>query len=182
MTTHNLKLVQPYFDAVADGTKTFEVREDDRGYEVGDTLRLREWETTTRVVEGHDGYLIRVASDEYTGRELKREVTYILRGPAFGIEDGYVVMGIKPIPVAPFEGIEDDDGFMDIHSPQGTKVRFMARGGHEWQTEEAKAVLTLGELYTVKSIEVGQSCSYVTLEEFPKVTFNTVLFDKAVAT
>lgn len=35
MTTHRLKVLIKYADAIMDGTKTFEVRKNDRGYEVG---------------------------------------------------------------------------------------------------------------------------------------------------
>lgn len=36
MTTHRLKVLIKYADAIMNGTKTFEVRKNDRGYEVGD--------------------------------------------------------------------------------------------------------------------------------------------------
>lgn len=38
MTTHRLKIFVKYADAIMDGTKTFEVRKNDRGYEVGDKI------------------------------------------------------------------------------------------------------------------------------------------------
>ena len=38
MTTHRLKVLIKYADALMDGTKTFEVRKNDRGYEVGDKI------------------------------------------------------------------------------------------------------------------------------------------------
>lgn len=88
MSEHNIKIWPEYFQAVLDGTKTFEVRKDDRGYQVGDTLVLQEWWPPEEV----DGqWTIGFG----TGRECRRTVTYILHGPAFGIEDGYVVMGIR---------------------------------------------------------------------------------------
>ena len=59
---HELKVWPPYFDALADGSKTFEVRKNDRGFKVGDTLRLREWSHATG----------------YTGREVTRLITYVL--------------------------------------------------------------------------------------------------------
>jgi hypothetical protein len=40
MAEHFLKVQPPYMDALLDGTKTFEVRKNDRGYQKGDTLRL----------------------------------------------------------------------------------------------------------------------------------------------
>lgn len=41
-TTHELKTWKPFFEAVIKGDKTFEMRKDDRGFEVGDNLRLVE--------------------------------------------------------------------------------------------------------------------------------------------
>lgn len=38
-TTHRLKIFVKYADAVLDGTKTFEIRKNDRGYEVGAAAR-----------------------------------------------------------------------------------------------------------------------------------------------
>jgi hypothetical protein len=60
---HELKTWPEYFAALLDGTKTFEYRRNDRGFRVGDVLHLREWDSIT----GH-----------YTGREMRRRVTYVL--------------------------------------------------------------------------------------------------------
>lgn len=38
MTTHRLKVLIKYADAIMIGAKTFEVRKNDRGYEVGDKI------------------------------------------------------------------------------------------------------------------------------------------------
>lgn len=38
MTTHRLKVLIKYADAIINGTKTFEIRKNDRGYEVGDKI------------------------------------------------------------------------------------------------------------------------------------------------
>lgn len=89
MTTHELKTWPEYFGPIANGYKTFEVRRDDRGFEVGDHLRLREW---------NDGW--------YTTREMTVEVTYILRDVDVeawqSIAPDYCVMAIKP--AAPLGG------------------------------------------------------------------------------
>lgn len=76
---HALKTWPAYFKDVALGGKNFEVRRDDRPFKVGDVLRLREYDPR---------------SDTYTGREVRRCVTYLLPGGEFGIEDGYCVMGL----------------------------------------------------------------------------------------
>lgn len=85
-TTHELKTWPAYFGDVLRGVKPFEVRRDDRDFQVGDILRLSEFNMHT----GH------------TGRVLERRVTYLLPGGSFGIEEGYCVMGLS-------EEVEDDD-------------------------------------------------------------------------
>lgn len=76
---HELKTWPFSFQAVLDGVKPFEVRKDDRGFLAGDWLLLREYDPVT---------------ETYTGRFAKRETTYLMRGGWFGIEEGYVVMGL----------------------------------------------------------------------------------------
>ena len=40
---HELKIWPQYYARVADGSKTFEIRENDRGFQPGDTVILKEW-------------------------------------------------------------------------------------------------------------------------------------------
>lgn len=47
MKRHVLKCWPEFFDAIADGRKTFELRRDDREYAVGDVLELRWWNPET---------------------------------------------------------------------------------------------------------------------------------------
>ena len=78
---HVLKTWTEYFEAVYAGHKTFEIRKDDRGFQVGDTLILRDWDRN----EGN-----------YTGRKLEVEVTYITDGGTLGcLTPGQVCMGIR---------------------------------------------------------------------------------------
>ena len=65
MKTHELKTWPEPFGALLTCDKTCEVRKNDRDFQVGDALHLREWDPATR---------------EYTGRELRREVTESARG------------------------------------------------------------------------------------------------------
>lgn len=77
---HELKTLPKYFKAVKLGHKTFEVRKDDRDFQVGDDLCLREW----------DG--------GYTGNETGKIITYILgreEDEKQFVPDGYVILGIK---------------------------------------------------------------------------------------
>jgi hypothetical protein len=90
---HDLKSWPEYFVAVADGRKTFEVRKSDRGFMVGDHLRLREWDPRT---------------EQYTGREIERRITYIFSGPFMpaskgetqfaALGHGLVVLAVVPVP------------------------------------------------------------------------------------
>lgn len=67
---------------------------------------------------------------------------------------------------------------MNIYTLPGTKVRFTAEGGQESENAEARSLLEIGGLYTVKETEVGNWCSEVYLEEV-KGGFNTVMFEDA---
>lgn len=76
---HILKTWPEYFEAVLDERKRFEVREDDRGFAVGDTLALQEWNPET---------------GEHTGRSIDVRVTYLVKGGPF-LPDSTVCMSIR---------------------------------------------------------------------------------------
>lgn len=76
-TTHNLKILPNYFQDVYSGKKMFEVRLNDRDYQVGDMLYLQEWSP----------------EDGYTGNYVKKDVYYILDDPAY-VKEGFVILGL----------------------------------------------------------------------------------------
>lgn len=41
---HELKIWPQFYRRVADGSKTFEIRDNDRGFQMGDTCELREYD------------------------------------------------------------------------------------------------------------------------------------------
>ncbi|HEX2900014.1 MAG TPA: ASCH/PUA domain-containing protein [Bacteroidia bacterium] len=84
MKTHELKTWPSYFEAIINGTKTFEVRRNDRDFAPGDTLLLKEFDPG-REAQGFFGT---------TGREITCGVGAVLHGGQFGIESGYCVMSI----------------------------------------------------------------------------------------
>lgn len=55
---HRLKTWHRYFDAVKDGSKTFELRLDDRGFAVGDTLRLLRYNPERKTFSGE--YVVQI--------------------------------------------------------------------------------------------------------------------------
>lgn len=70
---HDLKIERPYFEAVKDGRKTFEIRYNDRGFQAGDTVWLREY------------------GAYYTGRTLYADIGYVL---GYQMQDGYVAFSL----------------------------------------------------------------------------------------
>ena len=85
MSEHALKTWPEYWAAIESGAKTFEVRrDDDRSFQTGDILSLREWSPL---------------HERFTGREVKRWVTYVLRdAEKFGVREGFVVLGLTSVP------------------------------------------------------------------------------------
>lgn len=74
---HELKCWPEFFAPMVSGEKPFDVRRNDRGFQRGDTILLREWNPNTK---------------EYTGRDVRFEVSYVLSG--WGIAPEHVVLGL----------------------------------------------------------------------------------------
>ena len=81
MTIHTLKCWPDFFKPIISGTKTFDLRKDDRAYAVGDDLVLCEF---------------RPGVGEYTGRTRRMRITYILR-EFDGLLPGYCVLQLVPL-------------------------------------------------------------------------------------
>lgn len=71
------KILPEYFNEVIHDRKKFEIRKDEDNLQIGDAVILKEW----------DG-------KKYTGREVGRNIVYILRDvPEYGLMPGYVIFG-----------------------------------------------------------------------------------------
>lgn len=83
------------FDAVLSGQKPFDVRRDDRGFQPGDLLMLREYEEGD---PAREDVLAGSGGSGYTGRYCWRQVTYLLDlgAPAWRLP-GFVVLGLAPV-------------------------------------------------------------------------------------
>ena len=77
---HQLKTSPEYFEDIIKGKKLFEVRKNDRFFEVGDLLALNEYDEVNGV---------------YTNRSCIVYVDYILNHATY-CKEGYVIMSIKP--------------------------------------------------------------------------------------
>lgn len=75
---HSVKSDPKYFKATAQGIKGFEVRRNDRPYQVGDYIAQNEW--------NHEGY---------TGKCTLQKIIYILDDTEY-CKEGYVVLGLEP--------------------------------------------------------------------------------------
>lgn len=71
------KILPEYFNEVIHDRKKFEIRKDEDNLQIGDAVILKEW----------DG-------EKYTGREVGRNIVYVLRDvPEYGLMPGYVIFG-----------------------------------------------------------------------------------------
>ncbi len=78
---HTLKTWIEPFTAVWEGRKRYEVRQNDRNFQSGDVLVLREWDRF---------------AEKYTGRVVRARVGYTTEG-AWGVPEGIIVMSIDVI-------------------------------------------------------------------------------------
>jgi len=67
---HKLKVIPTFYWDLRDGYKNFDVRKDDRAYQAGDELDLREFDPNNQ----------RSDPEGFTGLQLIRTVNYVLRG------------------------------------------------------------------------------------------------------
>jgi ASC-1-like (ASCH) protein len=75
LRTHELKTTPVYFEGVWSGRKNFEIRFNDRDFQVGDNVNLLEWD-----------------DDKFTGRAVRVRIIYL---SAFKQRKGFVVFGFE---------------------------------------------------------------------------------------
>lgn len=97
-TTVKLKLWPVFFKDAH--RKPFELRRNDRGFQVGYVLHLCEWDPEIYAAkleefgDAKDTEAANVAA--YTGRECMREVIYVLPEGSPGLAEGHVGLGLGP--------------------------------------------------------------------------------------
>lgn len=113
---HELKVWPEYYAAIDAGKKTLELRKDDRGFQVGDSLLLREFDPKTGIY----------------GESCERVVTHIVQGGHFGIADGYVAMSIS-------------EAIVPEGAPVGTIARRPDGEWIAWRTEDGWGYRFIGD-------------------------------------
>lgn len=89
-TIHSIKTLAQFWDAVAAGDKTFEVRLNDRAFQKGDILHLHRTD---------QGGFYRSNYDYNNSDTIELTISYILQGGQFGIEPAYCVIGFRKVTV-----------------------------------------------------------------------------------
>lgn len=104
---HELKIEPDFFKDVLSGDKTFEIRENDRNFRIGDYLALNEiddgvnWISDRREAWIDDRNVVRIDDPpkrsgpvRCSGRSVLARVTYVLTDDRF-VRPGFAVLGIK---------------------------------------------------------------------------------------
>ena len=107
---HTLKTDPAVFDRSAMGRKPWEIRLNDRDFQVGDTVTLQETK--------HSGAEMRNGAPlDFTGTELNGQITYVLRGPKYGLADGWCIFSVdygdakrEALPPIPYSQHEKECG------------------------------------------------------------------------
>jgi glyoxylate utilization-related uncharacterized protein len=84
--THDVKSWPDFFAPVLNGEKVFELRKNDRNYQPGDYIHLREFDDR---------------AGKYTGRSLTKKITYVFTStgpgaitPYHGLSQGYAILSL----------------------------------------------------------------------------------------
>lgn len=84
---HKLKTWPIFYNACVSGAKTFDIRRNDRDYQIGDLLKFVEFDPVNKRETGNTAWF---------------KVVYLISGAEhkhIGIHPDFVVMGIEPIKV-----------------------------------------------------------------------------------
>jgi hypothetical protein len=84
---HVLNTFEKNFERIHSGKKRFEMRPNDKNYQEGDELMIKE-------VVSLSFHGAEQAVATYTGRIFHCRVDYILNGPRYGVERGHCIMSI----------------------------------------------------------------------------------------
>ncbi|MFX1236323.1 MAG: ASCH/PUA domain-containing protein [Promethearchaeota archaeon] len=154
---HKLKIWPEFFNAVLDGTKKFEIRKNDRNFQVGDKIILKEWNPS---------------AEKFTGRSLAKWINFIVPGGKFGINKDFCVIGLKSFRGCVYGGlihITEYCSYWDHHSKlcaKKEKCRFQ---------EKELFFIDNSREATVSLTKEDIATSYYPLDKRRKKNENTIL-------
>jgi hypothetical protein len=90
METHELKTDPYVFWAIWNGQKNYELRYSDRDFRVDDDLLLKETRYTGAEMRAGAPLI-------YTGRTIQTKIRHILKGPTYGLLDGWCILALSPV-------------------------------------------------------------------------------------
>ena len=89
MKLHELKIKHEYLVEVVMGRKTFELRKNDRDYQVGDLIRFDIKES-----------IFDSPRDIYIDKDTLYKITYVLKDvPQYGLDKDYCILAIKKVEI-----------------------------------------------------------------------------------
>lgn len=93
MTLHELKILHEYLVDVDLGKKTFELRKNDRDYQVGDLIRFID-------IREDDSTANKNQIEPYIDENALYRITYVLKGAEqYGIDRDYCILAIKKLDI-----------------------------------------------------------------------------------
>ncbi len=148
---HSLNTQPETFDAIVAGTKTYDVRLNDRSFTVGDHLQFREW-----------------LDEAYTGRQTWREITAVdSASPDAPLSNKYILIGFAELSSPPALSAPRRSAPASFHAcpPQPPGVA--------WEPEAScyAEVTARGGLYVRREIEAVHVLAFLTWanDVFPDV-------------
>ena len=149
---HVLKTDHVVFQDVLDGNKTFEIRFNDRDYQVGDLVILKETEFTGEQMKSGQPLV-------YTGREIQKRISYVLSG--YGLHEGWVILGIQDIKVIRDAGIKALESYGIVQNQLTETQKYLLEANQEVEQIESKYRFVLIFNYVLSLVILGIAISWV---------------------
>ena len=97
MKLHELKILHEYLVDITIGTKTFELRKNDRDYQVGDLIRFIDKDYADRDYKLFHKY---DDTEPYIDENQLYRITYVLKDVGvFGLDKDYCILAIKKLEI-----------------------------------------------------------------------------------
>ena len=97
MKLHELKILHEYLVDITIGTKTFELRKNDRDYQVGDLIRFIDKDYADRDYKLFHKY---DDTEPYIDENTLYRITYVLKNvEKYGLDKDYCILAIKKLEI-----------------------------------------------------------------------------------